>query len=114
MFPVPLFWPDAPPAKLAVHLTPVRFAGKELAAVAPCQGVGTLFFTTAEYPTGSPGVYDGGAVTTSETSESAVAWSVAELFVVPGSVTPPGAVPVAVLVRSPFALAVVVPTTVNV
>jgi hypothetical protein len=110
--------PDAvhapPPAPAHVHVA-VRDAGNVSATVAPVTLLGPTLLATIVYVTFPPGVAD---ATPSDfviprfALPTRVSVSVAELLARFGSVTPPGAVTVAVFTRVPVAPALIVAVTV--
>jgi hypothetical protein len=105
IFPEPEAVQEPPPAPTHVHVT-VKAAGKVSATVAPLAFDGPALLTVMVYVTLSPG---NAVVTPSVTVIARSAWgfrvseSVAELFCGVGSVSPAGAVTVAVFVKVPIA-----------
>jgi hypothetical protein len=115
MSPLPEAMQLLPPAATQVQVTPVSVAGNVSATVAPVTADGPALLAVMVYVTPPPGV----AVVTpsvfviarSALGES-VSVSVAELSPGVGSVTPPGAVTVAVFESVPVAVAETVAVTV--
>jgi len=117
--------PDAAPQEPVpvvieqVQVTPVTETGTvsdtEAPTVAPVTFEGPLFVTVTVYVIGAPGVAvvaPSVLVIARSACALSVSVSVAELFPGVGSVTPPGAVTVAVLVTAPVAEPEIVPLTV--
>src|SRR5258706_14398286 len=107
--PVPAQVP--PPAPAQAQVTPVMAGGGVSVTVAPVTPFGPAFEATIVYVTGEPGAYTVcPSVFVIERSACAVvSVSVAEVLARFGSVTPAGAVVVAVVVRVPVAAAAAVP-----
>src|SRR5258707_151721 len=104
-----------PPAATQVQVAPVMAAGGVSDTVAPVTPFGPAFEATIVYVIGGPGTTVGWP---SVFVIERLAWgvkgsvSVAELFTETGSVTPFGAVTVAVLIRLPVAPGLTVPVRV--
>src|SRR5581483_6457274 len=111
MLPLPLaLKPLAPP--VAVQVTPVKAAGKVSVTVAPVTLLGPALVTTRVYVSLVPGtavVLPSVLVICRSAWGVSVSVSVALLFPGLGSITPAGAVTVAVLLRLPVAPALMVP-----
>jgi hypothetical protein len=113
MFPDPLAVHVPPPAPTHVHV-PVRLAGNVSATVAPGAFDGPAFDAVTVYVTLPPGVADvtpSVFVTARSACALSVSVSVAELLPGVGSVTPAGALTVAVFDRVPVALAAIAALT---
>src|SRR5947199_179102 len=117
MLPVPEAVKLVPADPVAVQLTPPKTAGKLSATLAPTASDGPLLLTTIVYMSDDPGTCDvlpSSFVTTRLELSVIVSVSVAELLVVGLSLTPAGAVTVAVFTSDPVADDFTVPPTVNV
>ena len=108
MLPAPDAGQVPPPAPTQVHVAPVSTPGSVSATVAPVTALGPAFDATIVYVTGLPGTaVNEPSVLVIERSAVglSVSVSVAVLLAGFGSLTPTGAVTVAVLTRVPVAAA---------
>src|SRR5512139_3384600 len=115
MFPDPLAVQLPPPAPAQVQPTPVIVAGTVSVTVAPLAALGPAFDATTVYVMACPGIavaWPSVFVIERSAPGTTVSVSVAELLARFGSVTPPGAAIVAVLLRLPVADGLSVPVRV--